>query len=270
MNGCLKIGYFPKQWRRSRVILIPKAGAKDKIGAEKYRPIAINSMLLKILEKLIKDRIYYYLSNQQLFPKHRYGFQHNTSTTDALMEIRKRIVQASLDKLGTLIISLDIKNAFNSIQPKIILKKLKAIKCYRNLIQAIEPIPTGRKIIYEDAVNYLEKELNAGSPQGSPLNSIYWNILIAEIFQLYIPEGTHIQAFAGIIIIIKIKSRQQAEKQANKTLQVLAGWGNKVGLEFNPEKSKFMMIEQEKGYRPPINKLKDKKIMEQNNSKYWE
>lgn len=40
-NACLEQGYFPKKW--------------------KYRPIAINSILRKVLEKLLKDRIYYFL-----------------------------------------------------------------------------------------------------------------------------------------------------------------------------------------------------------------
>lgn len=66
-NSCLKIGYFPKDWKVSKIILFPKK--KNQSTPSDYRPIAINSIFEKILEKLLKDRLYYFLNKRELFLK---------------------------------------------------------------------------------------------------------------------------------------------------------------------------------------------------------
>lgn len=91
---------------------------KGKMGRKirnKYRLMATNSVLKKIPE----DITYHFLVTRKLLQKKQYRFKHKTSMTMALQNI--------------LIISLDIKNAFNSIKPAVINRKLKEVKCYQNI-----------------------------------------------------------------------------------------------------------------------------------------
>ena len=52
-NNCLEQGKFPKEWKTSELILIPKRGNKDDNSASTYRPICLISEVGKIFEKII-------------------------------------------------------------------------------------------------------------------------------------------------------------------------------------------------------------------------
>lgn len=260
-NACLRTGYFPKKWKQAKVILIPKAKSEDKPEDKRYRPIAINSILGKVLEKLIKDRLYHFLYKNNHLNKYQFGFTHNTSTTQALQEIKKRIARAKIDKMNIILVSLDIKNAFNSIQPKIVTSKLEEYQCHRNLIKLTDSILTEREIIFEDGTIRVVKSLAEGSPQGSPLSPLYWNLTVSGLLECRFPQGSHVQAFADdIVVMVEFKSRNEAESNVNEVLNIVNRWARRSKITLNNEKSEFMIVGKQYGNHPPGIKIGNDKI----------
>lgn len=51
-NGCLRIGYFPKIWKKVIIITIPKPGKNHSLPSS-YRPIILLSSLSKAFERII-------------------------------------------------------------------------------------------------------------------------------------------------------------------------------------------------------------------------
>lgn len=260
-NACLKLGHYPNIWKTSRVILIHKANWEEKCGAGRYRPIAINSNFGKVLEKLIKDRLYYFLFKGNHIHKNQFGFRHKTSTTHALLEIKKRIVQSKIDKHNCLIISLDIKNAFNGIKATNITDILQEYKCPLNMILIIQSILTNRQIRYEQNNILVNKTLKTGSPQGSPLSPLLWNLTMNKLLQQQPPEDTYLMAFADdITIIVKAKSRNSLETKANQVLQQAFTWAQDMNLTFNTDKSNFMIIGKQYESHPPQLTIEGKRL----------
>lgn len=242
-NCCLKLGYFPQDWKVSKIILIPKK--KSQNTPADYRPIAINSIFGKILESLLKDRIYHFLYKNELFPKNQYGFKHDTSTIQALENIKKKLDQASLDKEGALIISMDIKNAFNTIDKKEIIKYLEENNCPKNLIKLTNAIMTNRKISYKNENIQKMYCLRKGSPQGSPLSPLLWTIMITEVLREKYPEKTYVQAFADdITIIIKGTSKRKLQDKANQTLNIIQKWGLEKRLNSMQQKPNLWLLKE--------------------------
>ncbi|KAH7963915.1 hypothetical protein HPB52_023788 [Rhipicephalus sanguineus] len=68
LNAALRLGYFPHCWRTGRIIFIPKPGRPPQ-RTTSYRPICVNSVFGKTLERLLNGRIYYILWHN--------GFIHN-------------------------------------------------------------------------------------------------------------------------------------------------------------------------------------------------
>ena len=59
----------------------------NNLQAENYRPISVLSLFSKILEKSMYNRVYNYFAEKKLlFPK-QFGFQVNTSTEYAILEL---------------------------------------------------------------------------------------------------------------------------------------------------------------------------------------
>ena len=51
-TACLAIGYFPKNFKRTRVVMIPKPGKKNTM-VENYQPLRLLEVPAKLLERII-------------------------------------------------------------------------------------------------------------------------------------------------------------------------------------------------------------------------
>ncbi|XP_078051359.1 uncharacterized protein LOC144477508 [Augochlora pura] len=65
---CLELGYFPRAWKRGRLVLIPKKPGPD--GKQAWRPLCILSNLAKVFEYCVKAE----LTPRVTFAKNQYGF----------------------------------------------------------------------------------------------------------------------------------------------------------------------------------------------------
>ena len=72
----------------AKVAPIFKGG--NNLKAENYRPISVLPVFSKILEKIMYNRVYdYFVENKLLFSK-QFGFQKNTSTEHAILELIRK------------------------------------------------------------------------------------------------------------------------------------------------------------------------------------
>jgi hypothetical protein len=56
-NACLRKGFFPKQWKHSKIIPTIKPGKEESTDVTKYRPMSLLNVGGKVLEQLLIDRI---------------------------------------------------------------------------------------------------------------------------------------------------------------------------------------------------------------------
>jgi hypothetical protein len=65
-------GRVPSQWRDANVSPIFKKGSR--VVAANYRPVSLTSIVCKVLESLIRDRLMTYLESEQLIAREQHGF----------------------------------------------------------------------------------------------------------------------------------------------------------------------------------------------------
>ncbi|GBP76204.1 Probable RNA-directed DNA polymerase from transposon X-element [Eumeta japonica] len=68
-NGILRTGHFPEEWKRGKIITIPKAG-KDPRKPENVRPITLLSHVAKTFERALLTKLRLFLTPRQ----EQYGF----------------------------------------------------------------------------------------------------------------------------------------------------------------------------------------------------
>ncbi|GIY44539.1 putative RNA-directed DNA polymerase from transposon X-element [Caerostris darwini] len=86
LNLLLERGEFPGVWKIARVVLIPKEG-RDLTQPRDYRPICILPCWGKILDKIVSERLSFFLEQNILHPL-QFGFRKKRSTANALNNIR--------------------------------------------------------------------------------------------------------------------------------------------------------------------------------------
>lgn len=98
--------YIPQQFKIIMVVPISKPGT-DKTLQNSYRPISLNSCLAKILDKMVANRLWWFVTEHKLLNSRQFGFNPGRSTMDTLLYIDHHIAQNLSRKKHTTIISLD-------------------------------------------------------------------------------------------------------------------------------------------------------------------
>jgi len=130
---CLRSGHFPKQWKRSKILPVVKSGKEGCNEVKKYRTISLLNVGGKVLEKLLIDRINHHVYSNNLLNENQYGFIPQRSTVDAAMAA-KGLAQANLQQRNFVImISLDVRGAFDAAWWPSILRNLRDPRCPRNM-----------------------------------------------------------------------------------------------------------------------------------------
>ena len=97
LNDIWLTGNFPPSWRQSHIVSIPKAG-KDSSDPSNYRPIALTSCVCKVMERMVNNRLVWYLERNKVITPMQSGFRKGRSTTDQLVRLETFVREAFIQK----------------------------------------------------------------------------------------------------------------------------------------------------------------------------
>ena len=126
-NKCLKESCFPDCWKVLPVVPVFK-NVGESCTAKNYRPVTILSVVSKVFEKLVNNRIVDHLEKCGLFSDFQYGFRSSRSTADLLTVVSDRIARAFYKSGATRAVALDISKAFDMVWHAGLLHKLNLME----------------------------------------------------------------------------------------------------------------------------------------------
>ena len=124
-NTCLKGSCFPDCWKVSSVGPVFQ-NVGERSTAKNYRPVSLLSVVSKVFEKLVNNRIVDHLEKCGLFSDFQYGFRSSQSTADLQTVVSDRIAGAFNRSGATRAVALDISKAFDRVWHAGLLHKLKS------------------------------------------------------------------------------------------------------------------------------------------------
>ena len=118
----LQSGVFPDLMKIAIVSPIFKTG--DTADMSNYRPIYVFPYFSKILERVMYNRLYKYLTDQKILHSQRFGFAKGHSTEHAIAQLVDQIYEPFEKDKYTAGIFSNLSKAFDTVDRTILLKKL--------------------------------------------------------------------------------------------------------------------------------------------------
>jgi len=251
-NECLRASYFPEIWKKSLVKVIPKPGKEDYADASSLRPIGLISIFGKALEKLKVRRLTYFLRVTGALHEKQYGFLEQKSTEQALDNVVD-LLQSKLDiGLHTIVISLDIKGAFDHAWHPYLFQQLQRKNCPPGIYALTRSYYSDRLVKVRYCGSEFEKPTNKGSVQGSVCGPIHWNIIMDGLLSLAFPSGVHAQAFADDgLVVISAQTAIELQEKSQRTIDLIAEWGKLTKLTFSESKTQVMFVSKKLKFDKP-------------------
>ena len=115
---------MPASSKEAHVIPVPKP-SKDASNPTNYRPIALTSCVCKTLERMINERLVWYLESQNIITNFQCRFRKGRSTTDHLVRLESFIRDAFIKKEHVVSVFFDLEKAYDTTWKYGIMKDLQ-------------------------------------------------------------------------------------------------------------------------------------------------
>ena len=244
---------FPERWKKAIITPIPKCDIP--LQESDFRPISGLPTLSKILEKAANVQIVAYLLKHDLLDPYQSAYRKNHSTFTALLKITDDIMDSIDDSDITLLIFLDFSKAFDTVNHKILIEKLKILGFQPDSAEWINSYLSNR---YQQVIVGDQKSdwihIENGVPQGSILGPLLFTILVSDM-RWHIWDGSYHQYADDTDLLFEssVDNVNETISKANNVLKKVTNYCNDNFLMLNALKSKYMFI----GSRPGIKKLDD-------------
>ena len=245
-NHLWKKGLFPKAWRHAIVIAIPKPG-KDPSLVNNYRPISLTSCLCKLMEKMVNNRLVWYLEKNNILSETQSGSRKNRSTLNSLASLEDQIKRGFTQKKITVAVFFDIQKAYDTTWRYSILRSL-----YNNNFRGELPIFIRnfltQRTFQTKVDNNLSKtfEIKEGIPQGSVLSGTLFALAINDIVKS-LPKGVNNSLYVDDFAIFYTSSNlRHIQRILNLSINKIEKWASSVGFNFSVEKTKAILFYRDK------------------------
>lgn len=243
---CLDEGHFPSQWKRQMLVLLPKPG-KPPDDPGSYRPICLLDTLGKLLERVILNRLTKFTESERGLSNMQFGFRSGKSTIDAIRIVVETADEARTKKIRgnryCAVVTVDVKNAFNSASWEAIAASLHGMKVPDYLCRILRSYFENRILIYNTGEGHERVTISAGVPQGSILGPTLWNSMYNGVLTLKLPTGVQIVGFADDITLLVIgPSLELVEILAEEAVELLEKWMTEKKLTIARQKTELLLI----------------------------
>ena len=240
-NLCLSQGVFPSNLKRAIVVPIFKNG--DPFSFNNYRPISLLPIISKILEKIVYSQLSSFLSSEGFLYEYQFGFRSNHSTYMPISLLYDNVTMALKSKNVCAALYLDLSKAFDTVNPSILLNKLKAYGIRHKSLDFFHSYLSGRSqvIKYNSLTSTSPKYIKLGVPQGSILGPLLFLVYINDIQNSSLSPKFILFA-DDTALLYTAPSLNELQTTINSSLPNIATWLNSNRLTLNTKKSTYQLF----------------------------
>ena len=182
-NLSLQQGIFPENLKIAKMSPVYKKDEEFLLTI--YRPISVLPCFSKLLEHIMYNRLFKHLSENRILYEKQFGFQTSHSTEHAILLLVNQLYQSFDESKFTLGIFIDLSKVFDTVDYKILTKKLELNGIKDCNLRWFESYLSKRKkfIKYGGKQTNIET-ITCGVPQGSILGPLLFLIFVNDLHKV--------------------------------------------------------------------------------------
>lgn len=246
LQKLLDEGCFPDSWKVQKLVLVPKPG-KPPGDPASYRPICLLDTLGKLLERIILNRLTQCTESESGLSKRQFGFRKGVSTVDAIRTVVQNAEKASKQKRRgnrfCAVVTIDVKNAFNSASWEAIALALHRMRVPGYLCSMLKSYFQNRVLVYETELGQKSIRITAGVPQGSILGPTLWNAMYDGVLMLELPNGVEIVGFADdVVLTVTGETLEEVKMLTTEAIDTVEAWMTGAKLQLAHHKTELVLV----------------------------
>ena len=236
-------GDIPKEWDHSILVPVPKKG--DPRNVDSYRPIALINTLLKILCKVVANRINLLVDKHNLLSIFQSGFRTREECVAQATTLLECLQRRSRVGKPTLVCFLDFAKAYDSVPHEGLMKRLESLGFGDRMLEFIRGLykNPSMKVKLTDEIGPIFN-VEVGVRQGCPLSPMLFNLYINDLFEnmvgIAVP-GIN-TSIPGLMFTDDTTLLADNLVDLNRNIRLLEKWCTSRGMRINAAKCGLMYI----------------------------
>ena len=192
-NKCMELEQWPDEWKMGE--WTPVFKSDDKHDRNNYRPITVLITINKVFESLLARQITEHYDSVLYYKLTAYRKLH--SCEYSLLSLIEDWKAALDEKSHVGILSTDMSKAFDSLQPSLLIQKLKAYGFSEAALNTMRVFFNNRRnrVKLGSSCTLSEwKDVVRGCPQGSSFGPLLWNIFQNDMAMTVKNSNLHMYA----------------------------------------------------------------------------
>ena len=249
----------PGNWTSATIIPILKSGKPaDQLGS--YRPISLTSVISKVVERMVNNRLNFFLEDNNKLSPAQAGFRKMRSTEDQLLHATQSISDGFQQRppLRTCMVLVDFTRAFDNVWRSALIQKMLEKEVPRCITQWVKAFLADRraKVNFNGVVSK-SKAFKAGVPQGAVISPTLFSIFIDDILDdVQTDQRIHASMYADDLAIwCQSNDIRAAEESMQKAINKLQTWAERWKMTISKDKTEvtfFSTDPHEARYHPKI------------------
>lgn len=240
INLCLSKGEYPSPLKKALIRPIYKQGGHSVYA--NYRPIAILSVVNKIVERIVVGQVSEFLEKNSILADVQHGFRQGRSTMTALSQFTEDMNGSLNSGHQVLAMFIDYKKAFDTLDHEVLLQAMDECGVRGPTNRWFRSYLSGRTLqTVVSGVAGKEAAVQLGVPTGSVYGPVGYVMHVNSVSNVV--EKCRVYMYADdMCLMYSSKNIQEARAVLQTDFDNITRWAHDNGIILNLNKTKVMHI----------------------------
>jgi len=231
-------GVVPQFYKETFVTPLFKKG--NRTLASNYRPVALTSHVIKIYERVLRQKMVAFIETNGILGDNQHGFRSGRSCLTQLLGHYDDIMNGLINDKDVDAIFLDYAKAFDKVDHRLLLLKLERYGFNEKIVKWVESFLSNRTqhVVVNGALS-LAAIILSGVPQGSVLGPLLFILFINDMESCV--NHSKIRFFADDTRMLKHISSCEDTVELQEDLDNVIQWARRNNMALHENKFELMI-----------------------------